>query len=108
MKRWLVGALSLVISLFGLAGSLAVQAHVNAGQTSEEYAGADGQEDLALKSSTSRRNRARRDKLKYPIGSDLNFIARPSSRNQPFPSRLTPSTHRSPAHLRQFLQIYQT
>ena len=47
MKRWLVGAVSLVISLFGLVGHLTVQAQVNVNQTSEEFAGADEKEEAA-------------------------------------------------------------
>ena len=64
MKRWLVGALSLVISLFGLVGHLTVQAQVNANQTSEEFAGAEEKEELALRSSNSKRSRVRSAKVR--------------------------------------------
>lgn len=59
MKRWLVGALSLVLSLCGLVGNLAVQVQVNASPASEEYAAADQVEEQALRSSTSKRTRHR-------------------------------------------------
>ena len=70
MKRWLVGALSLVISLFGLVGHLTVQAQVNANQTSEEFAGADEKEESALRSSNSKRSRAAAPKCDISFGTN--------------------------------------
>jgi hypothetical protein len=73
MKRLLVGALALVISLFFLAGNLAVQAQITVNQTSEEHAGADEKEEPALRSSNSQRNRVRSAKARRFIGHKFNF-----------------------------------
>jgi len=107
MKRWLVGALSLVISLFGLVGHLTVQAQVNANQTSEEFAGADEKEEAGLRSLNSRRGRGA--KVRHFARDQFNLAALPfHHRKVSLTKVFTPPPDSSPANIRRpFLQVFR-
>ena len=109
MKRWLVGAVSLVISLFGLVGNLAVQAQVNVNQTSEEFACADEKEEAGLRSSNSKRSRGRGAKVRHFARDKFNLAALPfHHRKVSLTKVFTSPPDSSPANTRRpLLQVFR-
>lgn len=107
MKRWLVGALSLVISLFGLVGHLAMQAQVNVNQTSEEFAGADEKEEAGLRSLNSKRGRGA--KVRHFARDKFNLVALPFHHRKVSSIKVfTSPPDSSPANVRRpFLQVFR-
>jgi len=108
LKRSFIGPLLLILSVFSLAGNEVLQAHSNPGQVSEEYASAAEQDVPALRASTPKRNRSRRENTKRPASSVINFITHPIDRDTMSLSIWLSSQPPSiTAHLRHFLQVYQ-
>ena len=109
MKRWLVGAFSLVLSLFGLVGNLAVQAQVNVNQTTEEFAGTNEKEEPALRISNSKRSRVRGAKMHRFIGDKSNLDTLPFHHHDAsLLKTFKPPPHSPPANTRrQLLQVFR-
>ncbi len=109
MKRWLVGALSLLMSLFGLVGHLAMQAQVNVHQTLEEFGGGEEKEEPELRSLNSKRSRGRGAKVRRFARNKFNLAALPfHHRKVSLTKVFTSPPDSSPTNIRrQLLQVFR-